>query len=313
MSLIWNLEFLNHNSQRSYPLAEQTSARDITDSLTIPDSFLIDLVLPIDGRLSVSPVRFFLYQLGIYSTGYRLVIGYASDGGVIVAAEANIARQSHVEHNQYPLAGVGDFIASTGSVTIGKLAEIDKLPTGLFTFELEHTQLERTAIRPMLSGVSFIRVVNGNDVSAPIYGPVELVAGNNVSIAVAPAVGDTNRIQINAIDATGFNADCTADTAPGQPIYFINGEPPQEDGNFQFRGDMCLSIEAIENGLQLRDDCSQPCCGCEELEALVSQIQQFGEGAAAVRTFATLLVPEVQKMSQVIFSSQFAGNGCIDC
>ena len=41
----WNLEFLNHNAQRSYPLTADATKQDLTGSFVIPDDFLVGLDL----------------------------------------------------------------------------------------------------------------------------------------------------------------------------------------------------------------------------------------------------------------------------
>ena len=50
---IWNLEWLNHNSQRSYPLAEDATKTDITGTFTLPDDFILGLYFPIHAGLDV--------------------------------------------------------------------------------------------------------------------------------------------------------------------------------------------------------------------------------------------------------------------
>ena len=40
----WNLEFLNHNAQRSYPLTDESTKTDTTNSFTIPDDFIVGFI-----------------------------------------------------------------------------------------------------------------------------------------------------------------------------------------------------------------------------------------------------------------------------
>lgn len=312
---VWNLQFLNHNSQRSYPLTNWGSGKDLTGTVTIPDNFIVALYFPVHAGLTVSPEKFFLRGLGIYPTGYSLVIGY--DNGTaapLVVANVNISRNEHEEYRTYALSGSGDFDDSVGKVAIGRLDDIDTLPPGYYTFAPAATTLETDAIRPMIRGISSLTVVNGSDRSPRIYGDVELVAGNNMRIVANLVEGFEPSIVFSAISGEGLNATCACEeTTADNCIRFINGIPPLPDGNFRLVGNKCIDIQPITNGLQFSDVCSQPCCGCEELDALTRQIDRFADGAVTLNNLASNVSGEVTQMSQIVLGSRLADNGCIEC
>jgi len=312
---VWNLQWLNHNSQRSYPMADWASARDKTETIVIPDSFILALDFPVHAGLNVEPEKFYIQTLGIYPTGYSVVIGY-DDGSAAppVVANVNIARVSHTEYRSYALAGADTFDDSVGKIVIGKLDDIDKLPPGVYHFAPAATVLETDAIRPMIRGISSLTVVNGTDRSERLYGDIELVAGDNMRIVANLVESLAPQIVFNAIAGEGLNEECACDEEGDGPcIKFINGIPPLPNGNFRMVGNKCLDIQPIEHGLLLNDICSEPCCGCDELEALIRQIDRFADGVITLQNFASTLGSEVTQMSQVVLGSRLGDQGCISC
>jgi len=65
----WNLEFLNHNAQRSYPLTADATKIDTTGSFTIPDDFLVGLDIPVSTAMNMESGQFFIRQLGLFASG----------------------------------------------------------------------------------------------------------------------------------------------------------------------------------------------------------------------------------------------------
>jgi hypothetical protein len=311
----WNLQWLNHNSQRAYPLTERASKLDITGVARIPDSFLLGLYFPVHAGQNVQPDKFFLRILLINPTGYNLAIAYddgTSDPPLV--ASINIAKSTHTENRVYAFPGVDDFADSVGQVVIGTLAEIDELPPGQYKFAPEAGELEVDAIRPMIRGVSSLSVVNGSNRSDKLYGDVELVAGNNVRLTPVQVEGEDPQIIISAISGEGLNEDCVCEENElGPCIRTINGIPPSPDGNYRLLGDECLLLNPITNGLQLTDDCSQPCCNCTDLDAINLRLDALGNQVTTLNSFVGRLQTEVTQMGQVVLGSRLGDRGCIQC
>ncbi len=311
----WNLQWLNHNSQRSYPIADWGSSVDQTGTIEIPDSFILALHFPVHAGLAVTPEKFYIQGLGIYPTGYSVAIGY--DDGTAnppIVANVNIARAQHTDYRTYALSGADDFDDSVGQIVIGKLDDIDALPPGYYTFEPAATPIETDAIWPMIRGISSLIVVNGSDRSARVYGDVELVAGDNFRIVANLIDGFSPQIVFSAIAGEGLNATCACEgETDGQCLRFINGIPPLPDGNFRVVGNKCIDIQPIANGLQFADICSEPCCGNAELDALIRQIDRFADGVVTLQNFAGEVGGEVTQMTQVVLGSKLNDQGCIEC
>jgi hypothetical protein len=306
----WNLQWLNHNSQRSYPLTERATKTDVTNTVRIPDSFIVALYLPIHAGLAVLPENFFLKSILIAPTGYNISIGYNDGDTYPTVAAVNIAKSTYAPNRGYALGGIDDFADTVGQIVIGRLDEIDSLPPGLYEFLPEAGEIEPDAIRPMIRGISSIQVDNNAELSQRIYGDILLVAGSNMRIDVA--LGTTPTITFNAISGENLNEDCVCDDTPPPPcIQCINGQCSGTD--FPLVDGECVQILPTTNGIKLVDTCAQPCCGCEELNALKLQLDRFGDGVTTLQNFVTRLGSEVTQMSLVVLGSRLGDTGCNTC
>lgn len=307
----WNLQWLNHNSQRSYPLTERATKVDTKNVIRLPDSFIVALYFPVHAGMAVQPENFFLKNLLISPTGFNISIGYNDDDTNPVVAAVNIAKSAHVANRSYAIGGVDDFDDTIGQIVIGRLDELETLPVGSYEFTPEAGEIEPDAIRPMIRGISSLQIENNFQLSEKIYGDILLVAGNNMRIDVAPAATLTT-ITFNAISGENLNEDCICDQPPDAPcIKCINGICGSE--NFPLTPGPCVEVASTGNGIRLTDVCAQPCCGCDELSALNLQIDRFSDGVTTLQNFVTRLGSEVTQMSLVVLGSRLGDSGCDTC
>lgn len=276
---VWNAEWLNQNSQRNYPIAEGANLKDVTGTFELPLDLIVDLVWPVQASATIEADRFYVHSVVIFGDGVTITLGYHAVGdpeGVPIGS-VSVAAAVHQVNQSYFINGIGDFFDSIGKITIGKL-DTTLLSGGLYNFDLSGSRLETTVVRPNLRGVSAVILVNGDDRSDPIFGDLEFLAGTNVRLVSNPNPGGNPQVRIDAIQGAGLNQTCDcSDQLPEDAscIRTINGIPPDENGNFTLLGDDCLNLAAIANGLQLLDKCSQACCGCQELEKIVSDLEQL--------------------------------------
>ena len=310
-----NLEWLNHNSQRRYPLFEDSSGRDVTDEFEIPNDFMVELDMPVHAGLDIDPARFFIKHIGVYATGFSVIVGYQpAVGSAVDVATALIATQTHTRNTTYALGGIGDFDDTVGKVTLGSLENVQLQPSGFFTFTLDNARLTPDAIRPNIRGISSLQVRSGTDLSPRMYGDIELQPFENMQIVPIIVVGQDPILRFSAIKDAGLAEECICDgEVLSVPIRRINGVPPTAAGDFTLLGNNCLVPEAITNGLKLNDICSEPCCGCEELEAVTSELEAFGAKGTTLENFLVRLESSVTQMDQVVLSAQLRDNGCISC
>ena len=307
----WNLQWLNHNSQRSYPLTETATKTDLTGTIRLPDSFIVGLYLPISATVVVAPTSFFISGILLSPAGFNIYISCLdATGATVEVAAANIPRSGHTRNKAYAIGGVDAFSDTVGQIVLGTLDEVDRLPSGYYTFDPAGGLLEFDAIRPNLRGVSSLQVVNNTDISDLIYGDVVLVAGANIRIDVSTLATGVTEITFKAISGENLNEDCSCNTPTDAPcIKCINGVCTS-DGNFTFAYDECVDIEPANNGLVFSDTCAAPCCGCAELDAITNQINRFGDGVATLQNFVTRLGAEVTQMSLVVLGSRLGDSGC---
>ncbi len=300
----WNIDWLSHNGQRRYPLAAEATAQDVTDTFSLPDDFLTELYLPVHAGLAVLPGRFFVRQIGVYAAGYAVIIGYDDGDTVVSAASAVIARETHVKNTAYALGGLGDFADTVGRVVIGSLGNIDLQPPGLWNFALEDTRLETDCVRPIIRGISSIRVRNGSALSDPLYGDIVLSAGTNQRLDVVQEEGEDPAIVFNAIEGAGLNALCGClDDDDTPPIRTIDGVPPTVSGDFTLLGSDCLEISAVQNGLRILDRCSQPCCGDPELKTITQALEALRIQTSTLEQFLVSLESRVTQMDLAVLGT----------
>ncbi len=304
----WNVDWLSHNGQRRYPLVSDATATDLTDSFLLPDDFITELYLPVHAGLSILPGRFLIREIGVYAAGYSIIIGYDDGSAVTKVASAVFAKSVHTKNATYALGGLGDFADTFGRITIGSLGNIDKQPPGLWQFDMAGGRLETDCIRPIIRGISAIRVKNGSSISEPAYGDITIEAGTNQRIdLIRPSYelyGEKATVRINAIEGEGLNELCACleddDTVP---IRTINGIPPTVSGDYTLQGSDCLVVEPIEHGVRLVDECSKPCCGDPELEAITTALEALRIQVSTLEHFVSVLESRVTQMDTAVLGA----------
>jgi hypothetical protein len=308
---IWSLEWLNLNSQRNYPLSDDATGLDVSGGFALPDDMILELDLPVHAGMDVDPARFLVLHVGAYSTGYSVIVGYQpASGPAVVVASALIPRQTHTPNTAYALGGVAPFDDTVGKVVVGRLENADNQPPGFWTFDLAGARLATDAVRPMIRGVSALVCVNGGQRSSPLYGDVELVAGQNIQIV--PLSDDPPQVRISAIEGSGLSEQCVCegDSALTPPVSTVNGVAPTTAGDFNVVGSDCVQVVPIANGIKIVDTCSKPCCGPAELERITRDLDRLGSEAASVQQFVDRLQESVNTMDLVVLGAKLGDRGC---
>lgn len=311
----WNLEFLNHNAQRSYPLTAEATKADTTGSFVIPDDFLVGLDIPVSSAMDMETGRFFIRLLGLFASGVQLIVAYDTGSELIDVGTSLIPTNTTARNRVFALGGVEPFDDIVGKVVIGRMDTIQLQPSGLYTFNFAGTGLEPQAVRPMIKGISSMRVANAaGTVSQRLYGDIELVAGTNIQLSTSQTSTATT-ITISALDGEGTVTPCVCegDAADIPCIKTINGIPPTTGGNFNFVGDDCLTFNPITNGLKLTDSCCAPCCGCAELEAITRDLERFASQRSALELFVNQLAAETSTFDTTVLGARLGDRRCLTC
>lgn len=311
----WNLEFLNHNAQRSYPLTDDSSKQDTTGSFTIPDDFLVGMDIPVSPAMDMETGRFLIRQIGLFASGIQIIVAYDNGSNLIDVGTALIPATGVPRNTVVALGGIEPFDDIIGKVVVGRLDTIREQPTGLFNFTIDDARIELQVVRPMIRAISSMKVANASGaVSERLYGDIELVAGSNIQLSTVATATET-KIIISALDGEGTIEDCICEgeAADAPCIKTINGIGPTTDGNFNFVGDDCITFTGIQNGLKVTDSCCAPCCGCEELEAITRDLERFNAQRGALELFVNNLAAETATFGTTVLGARLGDRRCLTC
>jgi len=309
----WNLEWLNHNAQRSYPLTADATRRDVTDSFELPNDFLVSLDIAVPTAMNVDSSRFFIRQIGVFSSGVQLILAYDTSLRSVDIATALIPVFAG-SNKVISLGGLDPYDDVTGKLVVGQLDTILNQPSGLFTFTRAATAIEPQAIRPCIRSLTSLRVTNAaGNTSERIYGDVEFVAGSNFQFSLV-STSETTQIVFSALSGEGTIEDCVCEGAAADVpcITTINGIPGY-NGNFNISGDDCLTTAPATNGITLDDQCCAPCCGCEELEQITRALEQFATQRDALTLFSNQLAASVTATNATILGARLGDRRCLTC
>lgn len=297
---VWNVDWLNENSQRRYPLAEDATVFDTSGSFTLPDDFIVDAIIPVHADPSIDPSLFHVAAVNIFGAGVTVALGY--NGTIIGSIAIDVA--SFVRNNSYTISCTSPFFDTIGKIVIGSLDTVLQ-SAGSFSFDLAGARLVPTVIKPDIRGISAIYIDNNGTLSAPIQNDVVLQAGRNFLINVVSVPGEPDRIVFNAIDGSEMAQGCDCDENSALPcIKTINGIPPDPSGNFTLLGDDCLLLDQIANGIKLNDQCSKPCCGCTELDIVRQTLEFMVTQANSLENLAARLEQELAVTATNLLASK---------
>ena len=291
-----NIEWLNENSFRKYPLHDDASCQDTTGAITLPNDLLVDMVLPVNVDPTIDTTLFHVLGVAVYGTGVTITLGYNGTPVGSISVDAG----SFVRNQVALMTGTGVIRDSQVKLVLGSLTNTLAIP-GSYVFTVAAGRLSPSVVKPDIRGVSSIVLKNGTDVSNPIVGDVVLQAGSNMLMTYIPGAGtldDPNRIVINAIAGEGLNSDCQCSEVAALPsIKTISGIGPDNNGNFNLVGSECLKLQGIANGLSLEDPCSKPCCGCAELDVVQNTLNMVVSQLNGLENLASRLESAIAVMS----------------
>jgi hypothetical protein len=305
-----NLEWLNHNENRHYPLAADASLRDISGSFALPEDFITAMYLPVHWDNNIQPGNFFLYKLLVSETGFRITIGYAGSGGDVEIAAASVPRNIHSRGRGYILTGLGDFFDSRGWIQLGSLDNIDEQPAGEFIFDIGGGRLEPDVVRPNLRNVVSMQIQNGTELSREMTGFVRLRGGRNTRLTTLTEDGQPV-VVLDAISGVGLKEDCPCSDELPPPIRSINSVVGDSGRNITLLTNHCLEVEAAgDHSLLVKNICADPCCGCKELRPIVEALELIGSKHTTFENFIVNLEARVTNADQIFLASRLGDRGC---
>jgi hypothetical protein len=282
MAFADNLEYLNLNSLRNYPIRDELSRIDSTGQFQIPNDFIVEFSL----AASNSPAdRFFVSSLYNQLSSFVVEI---SDANSVVVGSFTIAASSFTEYQTYTMTTAnGIYLQANGRLTIGSLDNIKNTPAGYYTFGITATELEPRTITPSLIGVNSITFTDNTGASHTLSGNVNIIARTNLNFTYDSG---SNTLTLDAGNGLGLNTNCPAINY----ITSINGVTPDDSGNISLLALGCVSLSTpAANTLKITDNCCTPCSGCDELAELTSRLTQLESKYLEIKNNITTLEAEL--------------------
>jgi len=260
---IENLDFLNSNSLRAFPLRQTVTRIDATGTFKIPDELVVDASLAITS----DPTKR-VYISKVITLNPILVLELSDEASTLIGT-ITVNTSTHTEYQVYNLAASVSFSGVIGKVSIGRLQALQTLPSGVFEFTLTTAEIEGRCVIPSIRGINRIVFNDQFGNLHSLSGDVKLEGRQNIRLTLdAP----NNKIIMDAGEGLGLNQSCAN---VGVPIKTINGVGPAANGAFTLTTDDCITVVSIQNGLRIEDICSTTCAGCEEGNALTLRAIQI--------------------------------------
>lgn len=271
-----NLDFLNQNSLRNYPLVDAADRVSDDGLFTIPNTLMVDMTLTSPGNNITT-----LYISSVTSNA-SLVIIEISALGVGVFGTFGITYPLPDYNTDFTLTPGVLFPQANGLVTIGSLDDMASQPYGDFTFSQPNTSLLNRVFCASVPGVNYISFSDTQGNTTALTGYIQITANSNVQFR-SPSAGV---IYLDAGEDLGLNKVCATTLTP---ITTINGIPGDSSGNFTLIPQQCVSLTPAPYGLFIADTCGQPCMGCTEIDTLATAVNSLESSIVDMKNFTTNL------------------------
>lgn len=300
----WNMEWLNGNAERAFPFKEDVSLRDVNSIIKVPNRLIVDMVFVVPAG---ADYRYYMKSLMYGGSHINIVL---SDESGNTVSSVTVDLSTHTRNKAYTMSGEGSFTGAVGRIALGDLSNLSAdLPVGVYQFSLDDAEFELRTVRPDLRAVySMTAVTADGTVTDAIQGAVRLISGANIRLTYVPAAGgDPAGIRIDATGNDDYDEDCECDSkvTPLPCIRSINGVGGDVTSG---RVDLvsmtpCLTI-GVENGsIVLTDTCSQPCCGCPELEFITDRLKLLEDSINKIEAFQSELAERQRLFYQSVLES----------
>lgn len=301
MAAIENVEWLNQNMLRAYPVREDADVTpDLPDGtvargIRLPTCLIADFsfTVPFDAVSGDIPCL-----TGVSHAGDGFSLEISLGGSVLTTVTAEISK--HAINGSYPLVGSGEYADCGGWIVLGDVARAaDELPEGSYRFRPGQVPFEVSTLHMAPRGVRSITAVGkyGLKTYAPLFGNVRLIAGSDMTIrADAP----NNALWLDAESGTGYERTdkCTCGQSEGgRVVRRING---MDVADVVIVGDgACLTVSQQNTPptVMIRDTCSTPCCGCSELNFVESAVATINRSIAVLNGYAEKLRERVEELN----------------
>lgn len=312
MAAVENIEWLNQNLLRAYPVREDSDVTPLlpdgtqAKGLTLPNCLITDFAftIPFDDMSGTVPC---LTGLTLAGDGVSLEI---SLGETVLTATEGVQLSTHTINRTYLLKGRGDYADCGGWITLGDLKRAaEMIPEGTYRFATGQVPFEVSTLRMALRGVRSLSAVGkyGLVTSAKLYGHVRLIAGSDMNVRADPSA---NEIWLEADSGTGYERTEPCTCASGgssaglRLVKTINGMSVE---NVTIVGAKpCLEVETTTTPptVTIKDACSTPCCGCSELNFVESAVMTINRSIATLQGYADALRTRLEELNTNLLTTK---------
>lgn len=275
MAIAENLDFLNVNTLRNFPLKEGVSKQDSTGVFVIPDDFLVDLLVSASADPSL---RVFVSK--VINMPDVVEVELAEYGTSTKLGSFTIPVATHTRYKTYTMTASSSYVNATGKLVVAELGSLAGSAYGTFTFAPATTEVEARTVVPGIATISRFVFKNADGTSFAVTGDVTIVAQTNTRFRQL----SSTTVAIDAGDNLGLNSPC-ADTRPC--IKTINSVAPDVHGNFTITTSDCAKLTELAagtlKGLNLSDTCCKPCLSCNEIGDLTQRLMQLESDLLTLR------------------------------
>jgi hypothetical protein len=290
-------EWLNSNSVRNYPIAENCSREDISNSFIIPNELFVSA--QINHPRSYSDGFFYICRLIISVPIIRVYIGYKNQQTGVEQEVGNfeVDNKNFSKYSYFSFTGNIEHPSIIGSFAIGDIKQAIDKGLGEFIFDGDATKLEVNCRFVSIPSLEYIQIYNENDTLLHTSSSVlKFKAGQNIRLTYDPLVdqetGTVDQygcIKIDAVLDENIIQEpeaCESIESFVQPcIKTINGVRPDREGNFWIEESECIGIDEFQenHSIKITDLCSESCCGCVDLEVLTNGLEQLKQQEERLR------------------------------
>jgi hypothetical protein len=300
MASVENIEWLNQNMLRAYPLKEDADVTPLLTSgtkatgVTVPTCLVTDFSFTLAFDAVEDGTVPSLTGLSHAADGFSFEISL----GDVVLATLSVSISGHETNKSYRLSGSGDNADCGGWLALGDLERAAKeMPEGVYSFPANQVPFEVSTLRVAPRGVRSVTAVGkyGLKTYSPLYGNVKIIAGSDMTVRNdAPK----NAIWLQAESGTGYErtAPCKCGSAAVQNVRSING---MSVADVQIVGDgTCVKVDtnASTKAITVSDTCSTPCCGCSELNFVESAVATVSKSIGTLTSYAEVLKARVEEL-----------------
>lgn len=274
-------EWLNSNSVRSYPIAENCNRTDINGVFTIPNSLIVA------AQISHSSLYrngiFYISKISISLTNIIIFISFSPEDGnsPYDISSVNITISEFKQYSNYVFSGLGIHNSIIGSLTIGSCKEAINSGIGIFNFDKTSANFEVNTTFISIPALQYVEVYD--DSGKLIYVSSDVLkfkAGENIRLTYEKLDEDEyGSIRIDAIaDENVIKEPDACENV--QEFYLpciktINGVGADASGRFWVDESECIEIDENldEHSILIKDTCAKSCCGCADLSALTTALE----------------------------------------